>query len=328
MTSIDQLDVLVHRADLDGLVRLVDELCRTGRWAELLELRERSRTAVATGRQLWPAATLAEYRLALHATAAWAALVLDEGSGRFTIGPLTEVVAQRHRFDDLRAQLPDGPRLGFIAHECALRGQAIPDGVTNPLDIPFARQSWEPEYCLAEYSDDGVVAPAPRLPDSDEFAATSDDGDHEVVDDPEVTLAVRQLVEPWTASSNGRAEVVAVEGTAAHAVAALGIAGGRLAPITLQLAMDWLAWAGSSGGAHGRRRGSAAGRFGAWWMIAALAGLSEDWPVDAGELGHAASALEWCWWDAGEPHLGWELQLAVADPVEGYAWAISAHDAA
>ena len=47
-----------------------------------------------------------------------------------------------------------------------------------------------------------------------------------------------------------------------------------------------------------------------------------------GELGDALAALEWYWWDAGEPRLGWELQLAVADPAEGYAWAISAHDAA
>ena len=41
-----------------------------------------------------------------------------------------------------------------------------------------------------------------------------------------------------------------------------------------------------------------------------------------------STSLDWYWWDAGEPRLGWELQLAVADPAEGYAWAISAHDAA
>ena len=40
----------------------------------------------------------------------------------------------------------------------------------------------------------------------------------------------------------------------------------------------------------------------------------------------AAGSLDWYWWDAGEPRLGWELQLAVADREEGYAWAISAHD--
>ena len=324
---MSEIDDLVHRADLDGLVRLIDRFSASADWAELSELRSRTRAAVNTGRQLWPAATLAEYRLALWAPAEWAALMLDEDGGRFTIGPLTEVVAQQHRFDDLRPRLPSGPRLGFIAHECALRGQSIPDDVVNPLDIPFALQPWEPAYGVAEYSDEGVAAPAPPLPDSADFiAATFDDCVR--IDDPDVELAVRQLVEPWTASSNGHAEVVAVEGSAADAVASLGISGGRLAPIEPATAMAWLAWAGATGGAHGRRRGAAIGRFGAWWVLAALADLADDWPVDPVELGLALAAFDWYWWDGGESRLGWELQLAIADPTDGYAWAISAHDAA
>ncbi len=327
MTDLDDLDAIIHRADLDGLVRLVDTLCAEANWPLLLELRNRSRAAVTTGRQLWPAATLAEYRLALWAPAEWATQVLDEESGRFTIGPLTEVVAQNHRFDDLRAFLPDGPRVGFIAHECSLRRQSLPTDLANPLEIPYDLQSWEPHYPLAEYTDDGVAAPAPPLPDSSEFSALHDQVEGEAIDDPDVTLAVRQLIEPWITSSNGRAEIVAVEGTAAAAVAALGVTAGRLAPISTSLALAWLAWAGASGGAHGRRRGAAIGRFGAWWTVAALADIAEHWPVDPNEIGAAADAFQWYWWDAGEPRLGWELQLAVADPEEGYAWAISAHDA-
>ena len=76
----------------------------------------------------------------------------------------------------------------------------------------------------------------------------------------------------------------------------------------------------------GRRRGAAIGRFGAWWTVAALADLTDAWPVQPDELGDALTSFDWYWWDAGEPRLGWELQLAVADPSEGYAWAISAHD--
>lgn len=322
-----ELDDLVHRADLDGLVRLVDKMCATRDWPTLLELRNRSRAAVSTGRQLWPAATLAEYRLALWAPAEWATQVLDEESGRFTIGPLTEVVAQYHQFDDLRAALPDGPRVGFIAHECALRGQTVPADLANPLEIPFALQPWEPHYWLAEYSDEGITVPTPGIPDGTAFVAMPAPV-AEVIGDPEVTLAVRQLIEPWITSSNGRVEVVAVEGTAGDAVAALGISSGRLAPIEPSLALAWLAWAGASGGAHGRRRGAAIGRFGAWWTVAALADLVDDWPVEPDEIGDALAALDWYWWDAGEPRLGWELQLAVADPAEGYAWAISAHDSA
>lgn len=240
---MSEVDDLVHRADLDGLVRLVDKFCANADWAALLELRNRSRAAVVTGRQLWPVATLAEYRLALWAPAQWAASVLDEESGMFTIGPLTEVVAQNHRFEELRPLLVDGPRLGFIAHECALRGQPISADVGNPLDIPFDRQGWEPQYCLAEYSDDGVSAPAPPLPPSSASPATMPTaGGGERVDDPAVELAVRQLIEPWITSSNGRAEIVAVEGSAGNAVAALGVTAGRLSPMTPTLAMAWLAW--------------------------------------------------------------------------------------
>jgi hypothetical protein len=327
VSGLDDLDTLIHRADLDGLVRLVDTVCAAGDWPTLLELRNRSRAAVSTGRQLWPVATLAEYRLALWAPAEWATQVLDEDSGRFTIGPLTEVVAQHHQFSDLRAALPEGPRVGFIAHECALRGQLLPADLANPLEIPFQLQSWEPQYSLAEYSDEGLAAAAPALPESHAFTAAGGD-DSVVIDDPEVTLAVRQLIEPWTTSSNGRVEIVAVEGSAGSAVTALGVAAGRLAPVEGSLAMAWLAWAGASGGAHGRRRGAAIGRFGAWWTVAALADLADKWPVEPDEIGEAVESLDWYWWDAGEPRLGWELQLAVADRAEGYAWAISAHDAA
>ena len=88
-----------------------------------------------------------------------------------------------------------------------------------------------------------------------------------------------------------------------------------------------MAWAGASGGAHGRRRGAAAGRFGALWLVAALADQLDDWPVPLAELGEAASELRWWWWDAHEPATGWQLQLVVDDPAEGVAWAISARDA-
>ena len=92
--------------------------------------------------------------------------------------------------------------------------------------------------------------------------------------------------------------------------------------------MRWLAWAGASGGAHGRRRGAAAGRFGAWWTLAALGDLTDEWPVDPDALGALAAELRWYRWDAHEPAMGWQLQLAVEDPEESVAWAILARDAA
>jgi hypothetical protein len=326
------LDELIHRADLDGLVRLVDGCSSSGDWERLRRLRDRARHAVGTGRQLWPAATLAEYRLALLAPPEWAAGVLDEGSGRFTIGPLTEVIAQHHTWTEVAPFLDAGPRAAFVAHERVLRGEAIDAAsvasLPNALDLPYELAPWEPAYALAEYHDRGAEFPAPPIPravvEIDIDAGRSDAR----FDDDAVDLAVRQLVEPWTVSSDGRAEVVAVDGDVAGALQALGLPAVRTVELALGDAIAWLAWAGASGGAHGRRRGAAAGRFGALWLLAALGDALDDWPLSVAELGSMAGELRWWWWDAHEPVTGWQLQLAVADPAEGVAWAISARDAA
>ena len=322
--SAPNVSDLVQRADLDGLVRMVDSMCAGKQWEQLADLRNRSREAVLTGRQLWPAATLAEYRLALWAPEEWAATMLDESSGRFTIGPLTEVAAQHHTYEALSPHLDRSPRAGFVAHERALRGETIPDDAPNPLDIPFTIQQWEPEYCLATYSDEGVEAPAPALPS--EFRAVKPKAKITRVDDVSVTLAVRQLLDTWTTASDGKVEVVCVEGDAAMAIAALRVDKPRLAELTSAEALAWMAWAGASGGAHGKRRGAAAGRFGAWWLLAALGDLLDDWPAKPGQLHAVADELKWFWWQDDKPTTGWSLQLAVEDKDEGYAWAIKAHD--
>ena len=46
----DEFTDLIHRADLDGLVRLIDSLTVSRDWSELLRLRDRARAAVDTGR--------------------------------------------------------------------------------------------------------------------------------------------------------------------------------------------------------------------------------------------------------------------------------------
>lgn len=323
----DELDELIHRADLDGLVRMIDDRCAGRDWAGLLRVRDRSRHAVETGRQLWPAATLAEYRLALLAPPASVAAVLDESdglSGRFTIGPLTEVAAQHHTWADLATELDLGPRAAFVAHERVLRGEPIiaPD-LPPVLDLPLELQDWEPDYALATYSDLGAEFPMPELPESWE---PIDPEPAEILDD-DVELAVRQLVETWLTGSNGQADVVCVDGDVAGALGALGLRRARVSPLRPATALAWLAWAGASGGAHGRRRGAASGRFGAWWTLAAVGDLHDDWPVDPDELGELAHELRWYRWDAYEPALGWNLQLAIDDPEESTAWAILARDA-
>src|SRR6187402_1559594 len=124
----DALDRLIHDVDLDGLVRLVDARCASGDWAGLLRLRDRCAAATReTGRQRWPAATLAEYRLALLAPPEWAAIVLDGEAGRFTIGPLSEVVAVGHTWAELAPHLAHVPVATFVAHERSIRGEVIDD---------------------------------------------------------------------------------------------------------------------------------------------------------------------------------------------------------
>ena len=91
-------------------------------------------------------------------------------------------------------------------------------------------------------------------------------------------------------------------------------------------ALKWMAWAGASGGAHGRRRGAAAGRYGVWWAVAMLCDL--DWPPDPDEMGAAVERLNYHWFDDGSPGTGWELRVAVTDPATGLAWAIAAVDSA
>ncbi|NND75834.1 MAG: hypothetical protein HKN44_12590 [Ilumatobacter sp.] len=323
-----RLDDLVHAADLDGLVRMIDDRCGAGDWPGLLRLRDRARAAVATGRQLWPAATLAEYRLALLAPPHFVAVVLDESdgmSGRFTLGPLSEVAAQDHSWAELGPELSLGPRAAFVAHERVVRGELLvePD-LPAVLDIPAELQGWEPAYAVATYSENGAEFPSPDL--ADDWSEVDPVDGAEVLDD-DVELAVQQLVEPWLTSSNGRAEVVCVAGGIEEVLGAVGVRRARVAPLEPADAIAWLAWAGASGGAHGRRRGAASGRFGAWWVLGALADVLDDWPVDPDELGRLANELDWYRWDAFEPTVGWTLQLAVEDDEESVAWAITAADA-
>lgn len=328
----DGLDELIHRADLDALVRMVDDRCSSGDWPGLLRLRDRARHAVATGRQLWPAATLAEYRLALLAPPDYVAAVLDESdgpSGRFTIGPLTEVAAQEHSWAELADALDRGPRAAFVLHERVVRGEVVGHVDVAPvLEIPTHLCAWEPVYGVAAYSEKGAEFPMPDLSHArpHDWSEVSTVEDATTFDD-DVELAVRQLIEPWTAGSNGRADVTAVDGGIPEALGSLGVRHARVAELESSTALAWLAWAGASGGAHGRRRGAASGRFGAWWLLAALGDALDEWPLQPDAMGELATSLRWYRWDAFEPTVGWNLQLAVADPTDSVAWAIHAADA-
>jgi hypothetical protein len=332
------LDELIEIGDLDELVREVDRLCSRRSWQELVRLRDLSRAAVSRGRQLWPAASLAEYRLALEAPGRFAATAIAQQAGRFALGPLAEVAASAHTWSQLAPYLPAGdPTAAAIAHERVVRGEdltddaRVPAGVFDPL--PLRLQPWEPVYPVATYWPDRLDAPMPTLPPTapvergpgEELPAPLIDPDPGA--DPGAS-ALAQLADAWVTGSNGRASAVAVAGSATRAIVALGVPTEslRIATLTAGEALALMAWTAASGGAHARRRGMAAGRFDAWWAAAAVAGLDDDW--SAGDLGEALDELRWYLWDAGEPDTGWWLRLAVDDPAEGLAWAVTATDAA
>ena len=321
----DDLDLLIRSGDVDGLVRLVDAHCATRDWEALLEVRDACRAATDAGRQVWPAATLADYRLALRAPGDLAAIVVDESNGRFALGPLSEVVAQHHRWEDLAPHLENPIAAEFVARECALRGQRTGLEPLDPWDVPVDALGWEPAYALATYRDDGadfpVPAVAPREPQRvDGSAGTAVTGTGV---DAGVSAAVHDLVSGWTTASNGTWAVSQAD-RIDDAIAALARDGARRAAIGSGDAMALAAWAGASGGAHGRRRGAAGGRQRAWALVAATAGL--DLPWEPGAVARAAESAAWWTWDDGAAATGWTLRLAWSTP-RG-AWAIDARDRA
>jgi hypothetical protein len=328
-----EIDLAVHRADLDQLIRLIDRLCQEQEFEALLSLRHAALYAIGTGRQLWPVATLADYRLALLAPAEIAVAVLDD-AGRFTLGPLSEVVAQNHTWEDLEPHLGSTPIACSIAHERALRDDTIDaesrSRLPPALDIDAVLHDWEPAYPLAIYRPDSAEFPTPPMPAANStHRVTLPATRAEVLEDDDVRLAIEQLVDAWVRDSNGNCETTCVIGDASDALGALGLRRARLVGITGAEALAHLAWAGASGGAHGRRRGMALGRYGAWWTVAALLGEIDDWPLDPAVIGAGLDGFDWWWWDADEPLTGWNLNLVVSERCaddERLSWAIRAAD--
>jgi hypothetical protein len=252
--------------------------------------------------------------------------VVVEGAGRFTAGPLAEVAASTHEWEELAPHLQPGPPAVITGHERVLLGEDL-TGVALPgppvLDLPLRLEQWEPTYCLAEYRAHEADFPAPALPALD---AVTLPRAPEPGSDPDGVDALRGVVTHWVTGSGGRADAVVVDGDAAAAIAAVGAPRARIGRLAGPEALALLAWAGAAGGAHGRRRGAAAGRLAAWWAAAGLSGLLDPWPPGPDALGDAVARLRWYAWDAGEAAPGWVLRVAVEDPGTVRAWALDALD--
>ena len=211
----DRIGDAIDGNDLDELLRIVDGLCDAREWDALVSLRDRARRAFERGRQLWPAASRAEYRLALDAPASYAAAVLTEDAGRFAFGPLPEVVASTHTWADLAPHVTAGPAAALAAHERVVRGEVIDANAVvhaEVLSVPLHLESWEPEYYLATYWPDRVEVADPEPVRGRPLSFPRDAPRR--VDDDDVTHTLRDVVHTWTARSEGVARVACVEGTA------------------------------------------------------------------------------------------------------------------
>lgn len=285
-----------------------------------MDLRRRCSEAVTRGKQVWGVEELIRYRLALESPPEFSGPVVTEGSARFALGPLTEVAASTKTWNAMDPHLQVGPERQTFAAERVIRGET---GTEKPADLPATLMKWEPSYLVATYKSNKVDAPSPGPPATTEARIPQST---ERIEDQHTEGALADLVAPWSEQSNGHCETATVSGTAEHAIRALGLTTALTVELTLQEALLWMGWAGASGGAHGRRRGAAAGRFGAWWALAAICDL--DFPADPDELGAHAEKLRWLWFDDGAPGTGWQLRLAIEDTAEGLGWVVAAVDSA
>src|SRR6266540_3399130 len=166
-------------------------------WPGLLRLRQLLADAVERGKPLWPVTTYVEYRIALEAPGPEVARVLRSGVGRFALGPLTEVAAATHAWDELGPHLAEPGIAGTVAQERVLRGEDLRN-----------REGTHPE--VLELPDPGVE-PVERV------ASTAEPGPE--LAQPDTVRALTDLVEVWTSESNGAARAVVVRGGPAEAVA-------------------------------------------------------------------------------------------------------------
>ena len=318
-----QLEELIEAGDLNGLLRAVDGLTGARAWDDLLELADRCDDAIERGKQMWPIIAHIDYRIALEAPGPYAADVLESELSRFLLGPLTEVAASTHAWDELAPYLKTPQAAAYVAHERVLRGEVLTDrDGTHPeiLELPLQLMAWEPTYALATYRTDHVDVAEPWEPRAALEPVAPATGRE--LPDEEVVATLLDLVTPWTTESNGAARAVVVEGDAVAAASQLAFTSLRIAPLEREEAMQQMAWAAAAGGAHGRRRGAAFGRFSAWYTAAVLAGY--EWPVTPDEL--AGDHLRWFRWDEGETEEGWVIRIAVEDPIDGWSAALAATD--
>jgi hypothetical protein len=322
--DLEALADLIEAQDLNGLLRAVDGLCDARDWDGLVGLAEDCEAAVERGKQLWPIAEHIDYRLALEAPAPYAADVLTTETGRFSPAPLTEVAAFNHEWGELAPHIESLVAAAYVAQERVLRGEDLSGddrAHSEVLELPLRLQEWEPTYALAHFKSNDVEVAEPW--DAKKRLASFETAPAPIVEVGDIEEPILDLVTPWTNESNGVARAVVVEGDAVGAASNLTPTL-RIGTLSTQEAIQRIAWAAASGGAHGRRRGAALGRFMAWYVASVLCAL--PWPATGDELGEGIDGLKFYRWDEGTQEEGWVLRLAIEMPGRGLSVAIAATD--
>lgn len=335
MNNDSGIRILLESQDLDTLVQTANEMARDTAWVRLAAMREGALQSLNAGHQLWPLVARIDYLFALAGPEHLAGPAVSSPYARFAPGPLTEVAAVSHTWAALAREINEAHCAAIYAHERVIRGEMLAghlEGLDHFLELPAQLFAWEPAYSLAAYEVDNysfhaptpetlgppitilLQTPAPRVNTS------LDNGTLRHIEE-----ALRSLTEVWTTQSNGRCELAVADTDIEDVLGRLGPRQVALSKISSNQAIAEMAWAAASGGAYGKRRGAAAGRAGALWAAAAIAGL--HWPPDFSQLGEAISEIEWYRWDTGAPDTGWRLQVAFHNRISGIAGAVEASDA-
>jgi hypothetical protein len=328
---VSDLTELIERNDPDPLLREIDSRCNRHDWDGVLEIRTRCNAATERGKTLWGVAEHAAYRIALEAPAEYVGAVIATNTGPLALGPLPEVAASTHTWQDLAPYIEEGPLRGITAYECVAFGEDLTHDSSlsthqAAFELPLCLQPWEPEYAKPEYLEDEARFPAPELQGISQKTLSAN-VDAVPLDEPQTLEAWRNLVSPWLAQSNGTIELSIVEGGIDRAILDVDARARTASQLSTEQALQWMCWAAASGGAHGRRRGIATGRNTTWLALAEACGLITDGELPhPNELGSNVAALHWWTWDDLDHTTGWQLRLAVHDPIDGVTLAVNADD--
>lgn len=329
---MEHLQDLVETEDHAGLLRAIDAMAARRDWDALVVLADKCRAATERGRQLWAVASNIDYRLALEAPALFLEPVLARPVSRFTFGPLTEVAAFAHSWEELAERVPNSQVAAAIAQERILRGEDLTGDsrvASHIYELPAVRAAGEAtiEALMPIYRSDGVHVPDPVPPDNVKTATPGAACPvHEAPESVERFGNIwRDHFDVWTTQSGGTVWFAAGVTDDPLSVAAKLATELRYASIEAGDALVRMAWAGSTGAAHGRRPGFAAGRFQAWWTAASLSGAA--WPPspDPDRFVTILEELDWYWWEPVPAIAGWSFGLVVALP-DGVATAVLATD--